>query len=101
MRHECETANVMSALCGLWLDKCRDVINMNAYVPQGNKEDKMNNCRRLTLKIQKNSFPWSLKIQRLKARNTESIHETRLLYAQSMHDLPQSPEHCSPTNQGT
>ena len=59
MRHECETANVMSALCGLWLDKCRDVINMNAYVPQGNKEDRMNNCRRPTLKIQKNSFPWS------------------------------------------
>ena len=68
---------------------------MNAYVPQGNKEDKLNNCRRLTLTNSE-----KIKIRRLKARNTESIHETRLLYAQSMHDLPQSPEHCSPINQG-
>ena len=59
MRHECETANVMSALCGLWPDKCRDVVNKNAKELQGNKEDRMNNCTRLTLKIQKNSFPWS------------------------------------------
>ena len=27
----------------------------------------------------------------------ENIHETRLLCSQSMHDLPQSPEYCSPT----
>ena len=39
------------------------------------------------------------KIQRLKARTTESIHETRLLYVQSMHDLRQGTKHCSPINQ--
>ena len=35
----------------------------------------------------------------LKARSHVRIHETHLLYAQSMHDLQQSPEYCSPTKQ--
>ena len=35
----------------------------------------------------------------LKAKCHVRIHETRLLCSQSMHDLPQSPECCSPTKQ--
>ena len=35
----------------------------------------------------------------LKGRAHFRIHETRLLCSQSMHDLPQSPEYCSPTKQ--
>ena len=35
----------------------------------------------------------------LKAKSHVRIHETRLLCSQSIHDLPQSPECCSPTKQ--
>ena len=87
--HVCKYCKVWMSGVMAWYGRCA----RHTYRETSRKN---NNQRRLALwRILKKN-----KVQRLKARNTESIHETHLLYAQSMHDLRQGPKHCSPANQG-